>query len=254
MTSLSPNAEARSRLCLALDTGDLGEAVRLAKSVEPHFGWVKVGLELFTAHGPRAIESVRGLGLDVFLDLKLHDIPNTVASAAREISNLGASMLNVHCLGGEEMIRWAVDAVRETSAGFRRSPPKVVGVTLLTSLDQQFVASVLGYPGTIDQLVISLGSLARTAGADGVVASALELRALKREFGASFVVVTPGVTLDDGAAPADQRRTTTVSHAIADGADLVVIGRAVSRSSDPQDAAGRAHDAAASEISRLRST
>ncbi len=229
--------EAVARLAVALDTSSRDEALRLTGLLAGRVGTVKVGLEAFTAHGPALVREVRGLGMPVFLDLKLHDIPNTVERAARNAAGLGVTMLTVHASGGEAMLRAAV-----AGAATAEHPPIVLAVTVLTSLDDVDLAD-LGVPGGAAGRVRAWAELARRTGCGGVVCSPHETAALRAALGGGFLLVTPGVR-PAGAAAADQRRVATPRDAVRAGADLLVVGRPITGAADP----GAAADAILAEL------
>ncbi len=215
------------RLIVALDVPDEKQALVLAGRLLPKLCRLKVGLELYTACGPVLIERLTALGYDIFLDLKFHDIPTTVARACERAAALGVWMMNVHCLGGETMLKAARAAV--DMAGARR--PLLIGVTWLTSSGPDEMAQV-GLAGNPETLVGRLAKLAATAGLDGVVCSAREAQSLRAAQGKGFILVTPGIR-PAGVAADDQQRTLTPGEAIAAGADYLVIGRPVTRAPDP---------------------
>lgn len=215
---------------VALDTPDLGRALELAMAVRPHVGGLKVGLEFIAAHGPDGVRRIVSLGLPVFADVKFHDIPNTVAGAAREIAKLGVSLFNVHASGGQAMLR----AAKEAAASADRSV-KVIAVTVLTSLadeDLQAVGQVAPAVGQVERLA----KLTQTSGIDGVVCSPQEIGLVRHACGKDFLIVTPGIRPAD-AQLADQRRVTTPEAAVAAGADILVIGRPITAAADPARAA-----------------
>ncbi len=222
------------RICIALDGSDRRWISEIAAIVRPHVGWLKLGLEAFTAHGPGLVDELAADGAKVFLDLKLHDIPNTVHRAAANCAATGAAMFNVHAAGGRAMLEAAVSGARRGGA---RHPPMVLAVTVLTSLDRDALAE-LGWRSDPDELVLRWATLARNAGLDGVVASAREAAAIRRECGPGFVIVTPGVR-PGWSASGDQRRVATPSEAIAAGADILVIGRPITTDPSPADAVAR---------------
>jgi orotidine-5'-phosphate decarboxylase len=214
-------------IAVALDTADLATATRWAQSVAPHVSTVKVGLELFCAEGPGAVEKIRAAAdVDLFLDLKLHDIPATVAGAARSVAALAPEYLTVHASGGPAMVAAAAEALPQT---------RVVGVTILTSLSAADLER-LGIAGPPEEAVLRLARLAVDAGARALVCSPQEVAAVRREVGPDVTLITPGVRPVD-AANDDQARVATPQRAIADGADLVVIGRPITGSGDPAAAA-----------------
>ena len=223
-------AEAVKRIAVALDTSDRGEIVRLAKALQGRVGTVKLGLEAFTTGGPDLVREVNDLGTPVFLDLKLHDIPNTVERAARNIARLGVAMLTVHASGGGAMLKAAV-----AGAAAAERPPGVLAVTVLTSLDDGTLAD-LGIPGGAAQRVSAWAVIARRAGCGGVVCSPQEAAALRGSIGSGFLLVTPGIRAA-GEAAGDQRRVATPASAVAAGADILVIGRPITASPDPTAAA-----------------
>jgi len=215
---------------VALDTPDLERALAIARAVKPHVGGLKVGLEFIHALGPKAVRRVAEVGLPVFADVKLHDIPNTVAGAARAVARLGVAMFNVHASGGEAMMRAAAEA-----AAAVEPRPLVVAVTVLTSLDDAVLESVGQRVPALAQ-VERLALLARASGMDGVVCSAREIAAVKRAAGAGFLAVVPGIR-SAGAAAGDQRRVMTPAEARAAGADILVVGRPITAAPDPAAAA-----------------
>lgn len=196
----------------------------------------KIGTQLFTAAGPAAVELARKRGWRVFLDLKFHDIPNTVAGAVREATRLGVFMLNVHASGGVVMMRDAAEAASKAAAEFGVSKPICLGVTVLTSLDRRALDVELGVPATVEAHVLHLARLAREAGLDGCVASPREIAPLRLALGPRWVIVTPGIRPADRAD--DQVRTATPRAALAAGADYLVIGRPITAAADPAAAAG----------------
>ena len=215
---------------VALDTTDLDYARGLAERLRGTIGGLKLGLEFFSAHGPGGVRDFEDAGLPVFLDMKFHDIPNTVAGAVRAAAQLGVSILNVHAQGGAAMMRAAVEAARTVSPSTR-----VVAVTMLTSLSDEDLPSVGLVPPVADQ-VLRLASLARQCGLDGVVCSAHEIAPLRSELGADFLLVVPGIR-PKGAQAGDQRRVMGPIEAKAAGADILVIGRPITGAQDPALAA-----------------
>lgn len=198
----------------------------LASRLDPKLCRLKIGKELFVAAGPAVVTRVQERGFEVFLDLKFHDIPNTVAGACRSAAKLGVWMMNVHASGGEAMLRAARDAVSTVAR-----PPLLIGVTVLTSLSDADLARV-GYSGTVMDNVERLARLARTCGLDGVVCSAQEAKVVRKATGSDFVLVTPGIRLaSDGVD--DQARVVTPVGAVRDGADYLVIGRSITGAADP---------------------
>ncbi|MDE2712175.1 MAG: orotidine-5'-phosphate decarboxylase [Acidobacteriota bacterium] len=219
-------------LVVAVDTPSLDEALRLRDTLAGAVSFYKVGKELFTAAGPRAVSEFASVGR-VFLDLKFHDIPATVAGAVRASASLGASILDVHASGGRPMLEAAARAASDAPA-----PPLLLGVTVLTHLDQESAAEV--YPGaSIPDQVLNLARLARGSGLGGVVASAAEAEALRRAFGDAFVLLVPGVRPRWAAETHDQKRVATPGEAARRGANYIVVGRAITRHADPRAAALR---------------
>jgi len=215
-------------VAVALDTSDLETALGWAAAVGPHLRTVKVGLELYLRHGADAVVKTREAsgGREVFLDLKLHDIPHTVEGAARSVAELAPDYLTVHASGGHDMVRAAVEALPDTV---------VVGVTILTSLSQDDLARV-GMTGSARDAVRRLAVLAVSAGARGLVCSPLEVADVRREVGADVTLITPGVR-PSGSSSGDQSRVATPEQALAAGADLLVIGRPLTAAADPAQAA-----------------
>lgn len=217
-----------THLAIALDTADLGRLRSLAKSLGPRVGFLKVGLEAYVAHGPKVIE-VAAAHAPVFLDLKLHDIPNTVAGAVRPLRDLGVALLTVHCAGGREMLAAAREAAGDTLG--------ILGVTVLTSLDRATLRE-LGVVRTPQTQAARLATLARAAGLRGIVCSAQEVAPLRRLLPQPLLLVTPGIR-PAGAPCDDQRRTATPSAALAAGADVLVVGRPIVAAPDPPAALER---------------
>lgn len=215
---------------VALDTPDLSRALEIAKAVKPFVGGLKIGLEFLTAQGPDGIRKIVETGMPVFADTKFHDIPNTVAAAAREIAKFGVAIFNIHASGGEAMMKAAVEAA--SSANPR---PKIIGVTVLTSLNDDDLEQV-GQRGPSDEQVTRLAKLAKTSGLDGVVCSPREIALVRKACGPEFLIVTPGVR-PAGAAIGDQRRVMTPAEAVRAGANILVIGRPITAASDPAAAA-----------------
>jgi orotidine-5'-phosphate decarboxylase len=220
------NESEKSRIIVALDYPDAQTAMELVDRLEPGSCRLKVGKELFTRSGPALVEKLCGKGFDVFLDLKFHDIPNTVANACHAAADLGVWMLNVHALGGARMLA----AARE---GVARAPhaPLLVAVTILTSMDVADIAGI-GLAGTPEDNVLRLAALAAQCELDGVVCSSREARQLRERHGADFRLVTPGIR-PAGTEAGDQRRVMTPVDAVRNGSDYLVIGRPVTQADDP---------------------
>jgi orotidine-5'-phosphate decarboxylase len=218
--------DARERLIVALDVSSAAAAHRIVAAVGDCARYYKVGLQLYTAEGPQIVRDLVASGRQVFLDLKLHDIPNTVASAVKEAAKLGVSMLTVHAAGGGRMLHAAVEAARNTNAS-----PMILGVTVLTSLDARDLEHA-GVRGTVVDQVSRLAALAISNGCHGVVASAQEAGTLRSELGDDFLIVTPGVR-PSGSGHGDQARVVTPAEAIASGASYIVVGRPITEATDP---------------------
>ncbi len=224
--------EARAKVIFALDVDSFTEAQRWVALLSAHVGMFKVGKQLFTAHGPDIVRMIENSGGEVFLDLKYHDIPNTVAMASLEAARLGAKLFNLHALGGYEMMARTVEALEKEFRGKTRG--KVLAVTILTSSNEQTLRDVgIEYP--VQEMVVRLARLAHKAGIDGVVASPLEVPLIREACGRNFLIVTPGVR-PVFAATDDQKRVMTPADAVQAGADYLVIGRPISAATDPVQA------------------
>ena len=226
---------------VALDFPDPDAAWNLVERL-PVDTWYKVGLELFTRAGPPVVERLVGEGRNVFLDLKLHDIPNTVAGAVRSASRLGARLLTVHAAGGESMLLAAAQAAAESSnsdgADGTTDRLRLLAITVLTSLDEAALSAVIGPGASVEETVGRLAGLARESGIDGAVSSVKECRAIKLACGGDFLVVTPGIRLA-GQGAQDQMRVATPGTARAAGADFLVVGRTITQAADPAEALER---------------
>jgi orotidine-5'-phosphate decarboxylase len=214
------------RIIVPLDLPDAQSALALAARLDARLCRVKVGKELFVAAGPDVVLRLQERGFEVFLDLKFHDIPNTVAGACRSAARLGVWMMNVHASGGEAMLRAAREAIESVAR-----PPLLIGVTILTSLGEADLARV-GYAGSMAENVERLARLARACGLDGVVASAQEAAMLRKATGEDFVLVTPGIRLAGDSAN-DQSRVVTPAEAVRQGSSYLVIGRSITAARDP---------------------
>jgi orotidine-5'-phosphate decarboxylase len=214
------------QLILALDVETRDEALALARPLAGNLRWAKLGLQLFTRHGPDIVDDFAGLGFQVFLDLKLHDIPNTVASAIRSLRGRPCSLLTLHASGGPEMLARAAEAARDALPACR-----LLGVTVLTSMDQAQLDAV-GVARTAEQQVGLLGSMATKAGIDGLVCSPLELPLLRSALGSTPFLVTPGIRYPDAKGD-DQSRVMTPAQAAAAGASAIVVGRPILKDRDP---------------------
>ena len=225
-----------SRIIVALDTQDLAQAKAWVASLSGAVGAFKLGLEFLSAHGPQGVREVQAAGADrVFADTKFCDIPNTVAGAVRSICGIDPWLLNVHATAGSAAMRAARQAADEYSEQSGKPRPLIIAVTVLTSLDQAALAEV-GVVSGVEEQVVRLAKLAQASGMDGVVASPLEIRAIREACGPEFLIVTPGVR-PAGGATHDQARVATPEAAIAAGADYLVIGRAITGAADPRAAA-----------------
>jgi orotidine-5'-phosphate decarboxylase len=236
MTLTTFDAHPRSSLIVALDFDSLSSAVKFASQVSDLVGMFKIGNQLFTAAGPTAVKEIAALGSGVFLDLKYHDIPNTVAGAVLSAAAMsGVQLLNVHALGGKAMMEAAAQAI---SAGVPMGAdrPRLIAVTILTSMDHKTMKEV-GVGGTPKSRVVKLAQLAKEAGVDGVLASVQEAKAIRKACGDGFLIVTPGVRPKDSAVEPsadDQSRKATPTQAIRAGADFLVVGRPILAAPDPR--------------------
>ena len=215
---------------VALDTPSLDRASELARALKPFVGGVKLGLEFYGANGPEGVRAVVSTGIPVFLDLKLHDIPSTVAGAMKALAPLGAAIINVHASGGAAMMRAAAEAARTSG---RRA--KIIAVTVLTSLEDRDLVEV-GLSGTALAQAVRLATLAKKSGLDGVVCSPHEIAAVRAACGSGFLIVTPGVR-PAGGELGDQKRVMTPRQAMEAGADILVMGRPITAAPDPVQAA-----------------
>jgi orotidine-5'-phosphate decarboxylase len=216
------------RIIVALDRARREEILHLAERLSGKVGAFKIGLQAFIANGPSIVDDVGRLGGKIFLDLKLHDIPNTVAGATAAVSALGVSMLTIHAAGGEAMIRAAAEV---------QGRPLLLAVTMLTSLGEDDLPAI-GFSGSSSKNAVRLANLAQTAGADGAIASPREISLIRKACGPDFLIVTPGIR-GPGDVSGDQRRTLSAAEAIAAGADYIVIGRPITDAADPLVAAER---------------
>lgn len=208
------------KLILVLDTANADQALAAVQNLKEYVQYFKVGLELFTSAGPDIIQKIKSLGGNVFLDLKLHDIPNTVERTCRVIQDYGVFMTTLHCSGGKEMLMAAKKAISENSD---KPKPLLVGVTVLTSLT-----------GSLEE-ILKRAELAKQCGLDGVVCSVHEVKAIKEKLGKNFITVTPGIRLDENASADDQKRVATISEALKVGSDYLVLGRAIFQTPNPKE-------------------
>ncbi len=223
----------RDKIIIALDVPGKEDAIALVSRLRSARTF-KVGLELFTAEGPALFRKLKALRKDIFLDLKLHDIPNTVGGAVRSAFRHGVQMMTLHTSGGREMMAKAAETARQTAEEGKRPKPLLLGVTVLTSLKGPELAEV-GQASDVAAQVVRLAGLAKAAGLDGVVCSPQEIEVLRREFGRELVVVTPGIR-PLWAAAQDQKRIMTPAEAVAKGADYLVIGRPITAAPSPEEA------------------
>ena len=218
--------KATDKIIVALDVPTNKEALKLVTELSPDVGFFKIGLQLYTAEGPGLVRAIPFLGPKVFLDLKLHDIPVTVAKTVQVAGKLGVNMLTIHLSGGAEMIRAAVDA--------RRNDMSILGVTVLTSMGDESLQEI-GVSERINEHVLRLAQLGVSAGIDGIVASPFEVQTLRAEFGEKIKIVTPGIR-PSWAEPEDQKRFMTPREAMEAGADYLVIGRPITADPNPKQA------------------
>jgi orotidine-5'-phosphate decarboxylase len=236
----------KDRIIFPLDVPSLEQGRELVRLLREHIGLFKVGMEVFTGVGPDVVRMIRDEGGEVFLDLKFHDIPNTVAHAVAQAARLDVRLVDVHTAGGPVMMTKAAEQLNQVCEAEGLARPRLIGITVLTSLDEQgWIAT--GHTGGIEESVASLARLARDNGLDGVVASPKEIKAIRQACGEDFLIVTPGVR-PAGADVQDQKRIATPGKAVADGADYIVVGRPIRQAKDPAAAA----DAIAKEIGNAR--
>ncbi len=224
--------QSKEKIILALDVSDVKYALELVDKFSDYVDIYKVGLELFTAVGPSVVEQINQRGKKVFLDLKFHDISNTVIKAALNATRLGVHMFNLHASGGVEMMRRCKEAVVDLCLRENLRRPKLLGVTVLTGLSQEVLKDELAIQHSLRTHVKQLSKLSVDAGLDGVVASGHEVAMLRNHFGKNFLIVTPGIRTS-WSPPDDQKRTMTPRQAIREGADYIVLGRAVMNQPDP---------------------
>lgn len=221
----------RDRIALALDVDDDHDALAIVAELKDSVGVFKVGHQLFTAYGPDIVRRIIGMGGRVFLDLKYHDIPNTVAKASAEAVKLGVSIFNVHSLGGIDMMKAAAESAKETAEKYSLPAPTVLAVTILTSMDEKSMRKELKITRSLQREVAHLARLAQRAGMHGVVASPQEIKLLRRAVRGEFVILTPGVR-PAWADKDDQKRVMTPGEAVKAGADYIVVGRPVLKARD----------------------
>jgi len=231
------NRMAKEKLIVALDVDSRARAMELVNNLVGEVGLFKVGMELFYAEGPGMIRDITAAGAKVFLDLKLHDIPNTVGRAARVLARYGAAIINVHAAGGRDMMRAARESAAEEAQKHDVPTPMVVAVTVLTSIDQDAFNNDMGLLGAIKDRVRAWALLTRESGLDGVVCSPKEIALVREACGPDFKIITPGIR-PAGAELGDQRRIMTPSDAVHAGASYIVVGRPITGAPDPVAAAG----------------
>ncbi len=223
--------QARARLCLALDVPTVSEAEKVVAELRESVGMFKVGLQLFTSEGPQVVNQLQALGGKIFLDLKYHDIPNTVAEAARVATRLRVAIFNLHATGGEAMMKAAVEAASDEAQKLGIERPAVLAVTVLTSLSAEMLRDELAVDRPLPEQVVSLAGLAQRAGLDGVVASPQEIVPIRQSCGDGFIILTPGIR-PAGTALQDQQRVMTPQEAVDAGANYIVIGRPIMKAAD----------------------
>ena len=226
---------ARERLVLALDVDNFKKAEQLVGELSDYVGVFKIGSQLFTAEGAKVVNMVNEKGSKVFLDLKFHDIPNTVARAAEVATKFGVYIFNVHISGGYEMLKTAAEVTKKTSLALGINKPLILGVTLLTSINQKILEKEIGIKKGLEEQVVHLAKLAKAAGLDGVVASSWEIKEIRKACGENFVILTPGIR-PAGKSSDDQKRVMTPQEAIKLGADFLVIGRPIRNAVNPVEA------------------
>jgi len=227
---------ARERLVLALDVNNFESAEKLVEKLNNYVGVFKVGSQLFTAEGTKVIKMINKKGGKVFLDLKFHDIPNTVARAAEVATKLGVYIFNVHTSGGYDMMKVAAGAAKKTSLVLGINKPLILGVTLLTSINQEILEREIGVKRKLKEQVVHLARLAQSAGLDGVVASPKEIKEIREACGEDFVILTPGIRPANESKD-DQKRVMTPGEALKLGSDFLVVGRPIRNASHPVEAA-----------------
>lgn len=222
----------KQKLIVALDMDTRAEAERLVEVLAPYVGAFKVGMQLYNSEGPDMVRSLMDRGAKVFVDLKFHDIPNTVVQAGRVMTRLGVFMYNLHVAGGSEMMRQTVEATRKEAEALGLNPPLLLGVTVLTSITDHQLREEMGVERNLTEQVVKWAQLAQEAGLNGVVASPQEIQAIRQACGSEFIIVTPGVR-PAGAQLNDQKRVMTPGEAIMAGASFLVVGRPITAAADP---------------------
>jgi len=228
---MESKVKTKSNIIVALDFPNKTEALELVHQLEEFHPYLKIGMELYYQEGPELIYFLKEKGYKIFLDLKLHDIPNTVRGAASSLTRLGVDMFNVHCSGGVKMMEQAVEGIQSALAPGQKKPI-LIGVTQLTSTSQETLNKEMGIPGEMEQVVLHYASNAKQSGLDGVVCSPLEIELIKESLGQEFITVTPGIRPKESSMD-DQIRIMTPSEAAKKGTDYMVIGRAITKAKDP---------------------
>ncbi len=235
------NEKIKEKIVLALDVEELDEAKSLVDGLYPYVGTFKVGLQLYTKYGNEVINYISGKNSNFFLDVKLHDIPNTVEKASENVVLRGANFFNVHATGGLKMMEAAVRGAKKASETLGKKAPVILAVTMLTSISQEVMDDEFEIKADVSEFAIRLAKLAKKAGMTGVVASSLEARRIKEACGADFKVLCPGIR-PEWSAKDDQKRLATPKFAINEGADYLVIGRAVTKAESPLEAMKKIYD------------
>jgi len=228
----------RERIIVPLDVMTIADALAIVEETRPYVGAYKVGLELFSNVGPQILDELKKLEVPVFFDGKFHDIPNTVSGAVRAITSVGVFMLNVHATGGAAMLTQAAETCKQTASECKLVAPKLLGVTILTSIDDNTLRNDLGWHEEAKNLVTRLAILCQKSGLDGVVASANEAQLIRHACGPEFLIVTPGIRPAWSEA-LDQKRVTTPKEALSNGSDYLVVGRPITHAKDRREAAKR---------------
>lgn len=226
----------KTEICLALDVDSQEQAINLATNLSGVVDLYKIGLQLYCEHGNFIVREIKKTGARVFLDLKFFDIPNTVANACKAITRLGVDFINVHALGGSEMLQASAEAIHNEAARWQLNPPKLLGVTILTSLNTQILNQDIGVSGTAEDNAVRLAELCKKMGLDGVVASPVETPKIRKACGNDFLIVTPGIRpaqVDNN----DQKRVATPKVAANNGSNILVIGRPIYGAENPKEAA-----------------
>lgn len=232
---MRPELLPKQRLCMALDVDDMEQCRKLVSELKDYVGLWKIN-SAFTKYGKELVDYIKSQGCDVFIDMKFHDIPNTVANHGRVIAGLGASIMTIHSSGGKAMMEACVTAVKEEASKLKINPPKILAITVLTSIDDEVLQDGLNVKASCEEQVVHLAKLAKSAGVDGVVASPKEVPAIREAVGDDFIIMTPGIR-PLWAVTGDQKRVTTPAQAIANGSDYLVIGRPVLKAEDKKEAA-----------------